>query len=78
MQLIVVYANQQASFHVSIGKSTRVALAEPGEGVEHHGRLPGALPAESRPARTTATEVVVLPAKALIGMPVTAVCPAPR
>jgi hypothetical protein len=71
--VIVVYGKKKVA-RFSIGRKTRIALAHPAKASSITvGKRVLFQPSSASP--TTATEVVVLPAKALIGVPVTAVVP---
>ena len=71
--LIVVYGNKKVA-RFTLGPKTRVAVAEPtkASGIVVGSRV---IYQPSSASSTTATEVVVLPKTALIGVPVTAVVP---
>jgi hypothetical protein len=71
--LVIVYGNKK-SVHFTLGAKTRIAVAKPAKAssITVGSRV---LFQPSSASPTTATEVVVLPAAALIGIPVTAVVP---
>jgi hypothetical protein len=71
--LVVVYGDKK-SVHFTLGAKTRIAVAKPAKAssITVGSRV---LFQPSSASPTTATEVVVLPAAALIGIPVTAVVP---
>jgi len=72
--VIVVVYGQRKHAPITLGRKTRVAIAHPAKAssISVGKRV---LFQPSSASATTATEVVVLPAKALIGVPVTAVVP---
>jgi hypothetical protein len=71
--LVVVYGDKKSA-HFTLGAKTRIAVAKPAKAssITVGSRV---LFQPSSASPTTATEVVVLPAAALIGIPVTAVVP---
>ena len=71
--MIVVYG-QKKHAPISLGPKTRVAIAHPAKASAITVGMRVIFQPSSASA-TTATEVVVLPAKALMGVPVTAVVP---
>jgi hypothetical protein len=72
--VIVVVYGQRKHAPITLGRKTRVAIAHPAKASSITvGKRVLFQPSSASP--TTATEVVVLPATALIGVPVTAVVP---